>query len=33
VEYKAEDWVTKEWAKLNELPDIKQQVISGIPMV
>jgi 2-oxoglutarate dehydrogenase complex dehydrogenase (E1) component-like enzyme len=23
LEYKAEDWVTKEWAQLKELPDIK----------
>jgi 2-oxoglutarate dehydrogenase complex dehydrogenase (E1) component-like enzyme len=32
LEYKAEDWVTEEWAALKEIPDIKQQVISGIPL-
>jgi 2-oxoglutarate dehydrogenase complex dehydrogenase (E1) component-like enzyme len=32
LEYKAEDWVTKEWAQLKELPDIKEQVISGVPL-
>jgi len=32
LEYKAEDWVTKEWAQLKELSDIKEQTISGIPL-
>ena len=30
--YKAEDWITEEWAQLKELPDVKEQVISGISL-
>jgi hypothetical protein len=24
LEYKAEDWITDEWAALKEIPDVKQ---------
>ena len=32
LEYKAEDWVTEEWAALKEISDVKEQTISGIPL-